>query len=66
MELPELIKFYDTQVPCLAVGKNINTDWRCPDDVANDMVLQLAPPLLYIHKDSLQYIDLGNFVGQLV
>ena len=57
MELPELIKLYDIQVPCLAVGKNINTNWRFPDDVANDMVLQL---------DSLQYIDLGNCVGQLV
>ena len=67
MELPELlIKLYDTQVPCVAVGRNTNTNWRCPDDAANDIVLQLAPPLLYIHKDSLQYIDLGNCVGQLV
>ena len=67
MELPEhLIKLYDTQVPCVAVGRNINTDWRCPDDVANNIVLQLAPPLLYIHKDSFQYIDLGNCVSWLV
>ena len=65
MELPEL-KLYDTQVPCVAVGRNINTNQSCLDDVANDIVLQLAPPLLYIHKDSFQYIDLGNCVGWLV
>ena len=38
MELPELlIKLYDTQVPCVAVGRNTNTDWRCPDDAANEI-----------------------------
>ena len=45
---------------------NTDTNRRRPDDVANDAVLQLAPPLLDVHEESLQRVDLGDCLGQLV
>ena len=43
----------------------VDTDWRCPNDMTDDAVIQILPVIIHVHVELLELLDRLQFAIQV-